>query len=223
MHRLVAAFLTVLLAQPALALTLSDGSGIVGGGKARVAAVLSASRVAYEIDGKERDADRRVIAAELSYGLASRMDVFLEGGLITNSQLQDVEPDGKGYVAGAGFRVLTFQRDRTSVLFDAAYARQHEALSGTETEVAVDTFDSHVGLTLKQAFNNRVQPYAALDVLPLDGGTTKSGSSEAKIQRDSIVNVRAGCLFQVTTGLSFRPELIAGSESTASLTGGFAF
>ena len=112
---------------------------------------------------------------------------------------------------------------RTSVLVDALYSRAKETLTGVDTRTTIDTYDAHLGITWKRAFNTVVQPYFGLEVIPTDGGSTKTAAVERAVSRDGIVNVRAGCLFQVTTGLSFRPELIAGGESTVSVTGGYAF
>lgn len=217
-------------APAAHALTLADASGIVGNTKTRVAGVYSASRIVYEVDGLPRMVDRRIVGAELSHGIAS-VDVFAQIGVITTSLMQDVAPDGDGFVAGVGFRAEPFHKDRTSVLVDALYTRQTEKLTGTDDEVKVEleTYDVHTGVTLKQAYSSVVLPYLGVEVVPSDGGikTTKTKVpatvTEAKMQRNGILSVRAGCIFQLTTALSLRPEFLAGGEKTVSFSGGYAF
>jgi hypothetical protein len=225
---LLAATSAVLLAGEAQALTLGDASGVVGNAHVRVSGAYSVSRITYEVDGRNRDVDRRLVGGELARGIGP-VDLFLQVGLITSSSMEGVDPDGTGSVVGGGVRAQVFHRDRTSVMIDGQYTRQHEKLTGTDGDVVLDTYDGSAGVTLKQAYNSGVQPYIGIQVVPTDGGRRTINAKSAgtavssRVERNGILNARGGCLFQLTTSLSIRPELTAGGEATATISGGYAF
>ena len=224
MRTLAAAFL-LLASNSAFGQMLANPTIVADQGKMAAGGGFSVSTIEYDF-GRDVDVERKILFSEAGFGLARNLDLYGQLGVIFDSEIEDVDYDGKGYMIGLGARFMVHQANGLKVTAYGLLNFTMEEFEGENMSVDVscdvDITDLHVGSTVSFAANDTIRPYGGLElILSSDGDTKcrfKSGSATATSKndadRDDRLNLHAGLNFQASSSLIVRPALILAGETT---------
>lgn len=215
-----------LLSSESLAQMLVDPSTVAPAGKVRAAGIFSAAEVDYETDNTDFDIERKILAVEFASGMAPDVDIVGDIGLITDSEIDNVDADGDGYVFGFGVRSVVHKESNWRASAFGIFSYQSEEFEGdNDWTLEVDSYDIHTGAVALFLMTPKFQPYAGLDLALYSDGSAKvkgSGRGKEDIERDDLINLKFGANFNFTR-LTLRPELTLFGEKTFSLALGTVF
>jgi|GEM_PF-3109033 len=201
--------------------TVAEQGRAVGGGG------FTVSKIEYDFS-RDRDVRRKILHGDVGFGLVHGMDLFGQVGFSFDSDIEDVDLDGKGFIIGFGPRFAVHQAGSLKV---TAYGllnftmEEYEGESGTsDIECDVDVTDLHLGGMATFAANNAVKPYGGLEIILNSDGDSKckvkvgsaTASDKNDAERDDQLNLHAGANI-LAGGLIVRPGLILAGETTFTL------
>ncbi len=228
----LATFAGVVYAAPAMALNLVAPIGAANGCHPCVGGDLALSDMDYEMDdaafGGDDDfsVDRTLLTGEIAYALSPRVDLLGQAGFIADSDIDGVDPDGKGFIVGVGVRGLAYQSGRMRVSPYGLLSYQSESYDDDDYNVEMTTHDLHVGGVVSFAVNDVVHPYGGVELVPISDGEVEVSVGRVDfsedVEREDPLNLKVGSEF-LLDALTMRAEATVIGESTMLASVGSRF
>jgi len=211
----------------------SDGAFEAGG-------LLWIGEVDYDADG-DVTVERTVLGVGVAYGLDPMIDIYGAIGTISKAEIDtEIEgfawdDEGDGYMMAVGIRGQAAARD--AINFFAYGQLQHISEDygelnrlGVTVSTEADIQELIVGAGAKHAINEQFSLYGAAELVPYSSGDGEAEitgvpdkvSDSSDVERDSVLGVRIGSLYQVDRW-AIRGEFALIAEQSFSLGAAYAF
>lgn len=186
-------------------------------GKVEVTALFSTSSVTYDLEGVNGDVDRTFLGASGAYGLSDKLDIYGAFALITEAELENSSGDS-GTALAFGIRGTLPVKAQVKVqgyaqllIIDEDY---NNTVSGKDTALSI-------GAVVVKKVDN-VTLYGGPELVLYSDGKVSGGGGHADTERDDILGLRGGAVFDVG-GLDVGLGLAIMHESGFTLSASKAF
>jgi hypothetical protein len=208
-------------ASQALAQMAANTSVVAPAGRTLAGGGLVFSTVDYDVEGGlDPSIERKTLFGEFGYGMTPVLDVFGQAGLIFESEFDDSDVDGSGFMFGAGTRFVIHNERPLRVNGYGLLNMTFEDFKEGSVKCKSNITDLHGGVTTSFAATPTIAPYGGIDLAVHSDGKVKckasSVSSSSDIERDDLLSIRLGATFDFSN-MYLRPEAIVAGESTIIL------
>lgn len=189
---------------------------------------IAKTKIDYELRS-DIEVERMVIFGGMDYGLGKDTDLVFQAGFIVDSEYDDTELDGSGFMAGGGVRSRFFREGRMSASGHAFMNYLTEEFEGgyqvgavkSDVTLEVSLLEFHVGATATFAATPAFHLFGGLELVPISDGDAdlkfksgvNTGSTDTNVERDDIMNLRLGAIIK-TESIDLSPFLIFAGETT---------
>ena len=219
-----------LISTPVAAQMFIDPAGVSPSAKtgAFVGGVFQSSEIEYEHGGIDGDIDRNIVGVEVAHAVDDSLDIVGELGWITETEIEDYDPDGSGFVFGGGVRGIVQKEDKHHIAAYGIFTYARENIDEGRVDIKMTTYDMHVGGTFVYHATPTANPYAGLDLVILSDGKAEVKVNGRNLVTDHDLERDDRVLFKLGVGLSLgkaiiRPEVTFLGEETLTLSVGTQF
>lgn len=163
-------------------------------GQMEGAAGIGFSEVTYENDG-ETDVDRKFISGYGAYGVNDKIDVVVAGAFSFETEAEDLDDDGTGFILGGGVRsTLPFGKELPLQL--QGYGQliyvdeDYGDLFGAEVEAT--GLELSLGVAAIYDEIEKIRLYGALELVPYSDFEAESRGVDEDFDRDDMIGIRLG-------------------------------
>jgi hypothetical protein len=162
--------------------------------------VLCLSDVGYDPEnGSEFDIERRILGLGVGFSLGSQADGEFGLGVITKTEVENINEDGDGYQLLFGAKGMVHRSGKMAVNVNGSFSWLAETIKNGNTKVDIETTELRFGSTVNALVSPKFMPYAGLDLALMSDGTLKfknpGVSSKLDFERDDMLGLRIGTKF----------------------------
>jgi hypothetical protein len=177
---------------------------------------LAISNVEYENeDGNTFEVDRKTIGLGIVGNVTRSVAILFQAGHTFESEFEDSDIEGEGYMIGGGLSFLMYGRGRLSLVGYTLLNYVSDSFGKKKPKIDMDVMDLHIGFLPVVRANSVVSLYAGVDLVPYSDGQIEFKDSKIDIERENMANLKLGMLFTLPD-VTLKPEVtLIGEKSFA--------
>lgn len=187
-----------------------------------------ASEIEYDVDPIDIDIERSTLVLNYMSELDTDMSYYGEFGFIMDADIDEMdnEDDGRGFQVAGGVDAIVHKADKFDISVGGGLSFLKESY-GLDLVVGDDNLDirvfeifGHVKSVFK--ISPKVQPFAAVELIPFSDGKAEIGNNDEDIDREGLLNLALGAKVKLNNF-----NIVAGAkifnESTIGIMAEFVF
>ena len=182
---------------------------------------LSLSDITYDPEqGNEFDIERKILGLGLSFPLGSNASGDFALGVITETEVENINEDGSGYQILFGGKGMIHRSGSMAINVHGSFSLLSETIKDGSFKVELETTELRLGSTISAILSSKIVPYAGLELNLLSDGKQKRktsfGTSDFDYERDDMLGLRLGTKILVGQA-GFKAEALLMGERTITL------
>ncbi len=176
------------------------------------------SEVEYEsASNNDIDIERKILGGSMTSSLGDQMSLLAQFGLTLESEYENSNDEGMGWMGGVGAKFQVMQTQDYTVLGHAMFNYINESYKFASGDLDISVWDLHTGATsVFELSGGKIKPYAGIDLVIVSDGEGEMDSYEFDIDRDTPLNVKFGTMIDLDS-VVLRPEATIFGERTFTI------